>query len=198
MSKRGACIFLLFILLYGSVVMNYRVISFTAGKYVLHSDDVSSLGEYILVIPGVGDSVNNRYFKARAAAAERACLLNPPWLIVTSGKKSLPLYDESGRMKEAIRLRGIEHIPFTEDSLSQRTLHTVNFVKRHFKDSKIVVVSQHDHLERILFLSHAAGLNAFGFTAEIKQDFEHIRYYRIREIFARLRCTLDSLLLAVF
>ncbi|MFI5218358.1 MAG: vancomycin high temperature exclusion protein [Bacteroidia bacterium] len=183
-------IFVVFISCIVFIFINYKIISFCTSNLIY--DDVKKLPGYsVILIPGVGDSLNNYYFKGRRDAAIEIYNSGKINTIIISGRNDLKGYDEPRDMFIALQEKGISPEIIIKDYGAERTIQSIfNLKNNNFSDS-IIIVSQKSHLERALFLAKANEINAVGFIAKENLPEDYKKYYLIREIVARLRCTWD-------
>ena len=171
--------------------LNFKIISLSTAKNIY--DDINSLPDYqVMLIPGVGDSVNNYYFRGRLDAAEKIFRSKKIKTIIASGRNDLKGYDEPRDIETAMLLKNIPQEIILKDYGATRTIETILSLKKMNLDS-IIIVSQQMHLERTVFIARAAGIHSIGFVAEENLPEHYKKYYLMREIIARLRCTWDFL-----
>ncbi|MEP7169758.1 MAG: ElyC/SanA/YdcF family protein [Bacteroidota bacterium] len=147
----------------------------------------------LILIPGAGDSVNNEFFKGRINAAAEIFNSQKIKKIIVSGRNDLPGYDEPADMETALIERGISHGIIEKDYGANRTLQSVLLAKEELKKDSVIIVSQKAHLERALFISRASRLKAVGYIAKENYTVRYRKYRTVREVLARLKCTVDCL-----
>lgn len=180
------------ILIFGGVILNYKVISLST-QYLIFKE-MKKLPRYSLIlVPGAGDSVNNKFFKGRINAAVEICNSQKIKKIIVSGRNDLPGYDEPADMETALIERGISPLIIEKDYGAKRTLQSVLLAKQELKKDSVIIVSQKAHLERTLFISRANRLKAVGYIAKENYPFRYRKYRTAREVLARLKCTMDCL-----
>jgi len=132
----------------------------------------------------------NLYFEYRMDAA--ALLWNEKKVkhLLLSGDNRQKDYDEPKMMRAALIQRGIPSEVMTLDYAGFRTFDSVVRAKEVFGLKRCVVVSQHFHNQRALFIARHHDLDATAFDA---QDVSRPRGFktRLREWLARVKAVLD-------
>lgn len=183
-------IFLVFSSCIALIFINFKMISLCTGKLIY--DDVKKLpGNSIILIPGVGDSVNNYYFKGRRDAVVEIYHSKKIKTIVISGQNDLIGYDEPHDMYFALQQKGVPADIMIKDYGAARTIESILNLKNYNYNDSIIIVSQKLHLERALFLAAVNKIQAVGYIANENLPENYKKYYLTREIIARLRCTWD-------
>jgi len=137
----------------------------------------------------------NPYFAARIDAAARLFASGKVEYLIVSGNQSQggrPAggYDEPSDMRDALIAKGVPANRIYRDYAGFRTLDSVLRAHSVFGQDRVIVVSQHFHLARALFLAAKHGLAFDGLEA----DDVPLRYdirTKLREIGARVRAVLD-------
>jgi SanA protein len=113
---------------------------------------------------------------------------------IVSGDNGSKEYDEPTAMKEALVARGVPEAAIYCDFAGFRTLDSVVRAKSIFGQSRYIIVSQHFHNERAIFLARQRGLDAVGLdAADVSRSFAPTTY--LREYLARVQAVLDVTLL---
>jgi SanA protein len=101
-------------------------------------------------------------------------------------------YDEPADMRDALIAAGVPAERIYRDYAGFRTLDSVLRAKEIFGQGRVVVVSQHFHLARALFLARRHGIDDDGFQAgevPLRYGFQT----HLREVGARFAAVLDVL-----
>ena len=139
----------------------------------------------------------NPYFTNRIAAAAALLASGKVKYLIVSGNQSdggraAGGYDEPTDMREALIGAGASPQRIYRDYAGFRTLDSVLRAKLIFGQQRAIVVSQHFHLVRALFLAQQHGLDFQGYEAEdlpLRYDFKT----KIREAGARILALADVL-----
>ena len=137
----------------------------------------------------------NPYFTNRIAAAATLFASGKVKYLVVSGNqagggRAAGGYDEPTDMRDALVAAGVPENRIYRDYAGFRTLDSVLRAKAIFGQDRVILVSQHFHLVRALFLAAQHGLDFEGFEAEDVP----LRYdvtTKIREALARVWALID-------
>lgn len=110
--------------------------------------------------------------------------------ILVSGDNSRKGYNEPEAMKADLVEAGVPAEFITCDYAGFRTLDSVVRAREVFGQESFLVVSQHFHCERAIYLGRARGLSVEGYAAEDAPASVHLRV-RARETLARVKAWLD-------
>lgn len=136
----------------------------------------------------------NLFFDRRIDAAVALHRAGKVKAFIVSGDNGTKEYDEPTAMKEALVARGVPEAAIYCDFAGFRTLDSVVRAKSIFGQSRFIIVSQHFHNERAIFLARERGLDAVGFdAADVSRSFAPTTY--LREYLARVQAVLDVTLL---
>jgi len=167
-------------------------------KNRIHTDPAGIEGASLAVVPGVGDSVNNLYFKGRVNAAAWLFREGRVHRIITIGLDDGGRYREPQNLRQALIERGVPADAIEADTNGRRTITAVQRIGLRFPHRKVVFVSQRPHLERILFICGVMGVDAVGFASDDSLRYQHPRYHRVRERLARFRCLWECMYWSAF
>ena len=140
--------------------------------------------------------VGNPFFRHRIEAAARLFKAGKVEYLIVSGNQARggrPRggYDEPADMRDALIAEGVPADRIYRDYAGFRTLDSVLRAKEIFGQDRVIVVSQHFHLARALFLARTRGLDDDGFEAEdVPLRFGVSTH--LREIGARVRAVWDA------
>jgi SanA protein len=112
------------------------------------------------------DGRRNLFFDRRIAAAAEPFRAGRVQYLQLSGDNSRTDYDEPSDMRRALVQAGIPPARLVLDHAGFRTLDSVVRAKEVFGLGEVIIVSQHFHNERAVYLARARGIEAFGFDAK--------------------------------
>jgi len=143
--------------------------------------------------PRVAGSAN-LFFGHRIEAAVTLHRSGKVKAFIVSGDNGSHDYDEPTAMKEALVARGVPEAAIYCDYAGFRTLDSVIRAQSIFGQSRFIIVSQHFHNERAVFLARRHGLDAVAFdAADVSRSIAPTTY--LREYFARVQAVLDVIVL---
>lgn len=143
----------------------------------------------------VRNYVANPFFANRIAAAAALYHAGKVEFLIVSGNQARggrPRggYDEPADMRDALIAAGVPEARIYRDYAGFRTLDSVVRAKAIFGQDRVIVVSQHFHLARALFLARGRGIADDGFeAADVPLRFGV--QTKLREIAARVAAVLD-------
>ena len=86
--------------------------------------------------------------------------------IILSGDNSRKDYNEVGDMKDSLIAMGIPESALLPDYAGFRTLDSICRAKSLYGAEKLLIISQHFHCRRAIFLADHYGISAAGFAAK--------------------------------
>jgi SanA protein len=101
-------------------------------------------------------------------------------------------YDEPTDMRDALLVEGVPAKAIYRDYAGFRTLHSVLRAHEVFEQDRVIIVSQHFHLARALFLAKRHGLQDEGYEAADPPLWAGL-LTKIREAGARVKALIDVL-----
>jgi SanA protein len=138
--------------------------------------------------------LSNLFFVHRINAAVALYRVGKVKAFIVSGDNGSHAYDEPTAMKEAMVAQGVPEAAIYCDYAGFRTLDSVVRAQSIFGQSRFIVVSQHFHNARAIFLARRHGLDAIGFdAADVSRSIAPSTY--LREYLARVQAVLDVTLL---
>jgi SanA protein len=140
--------------------------------------------------PRVAGGRSNQFFVARMAAAAELYHAGRASYLLLSGDNSHPSYDEPTAMKRALEARGVPSARLVLDYAGFRTLDSVVRAKEVFGVTRLIVVSQHFHNVRAVYLARAHGIEAYGFDAAEVTGVGGA-WPKLREVASRVFAVLD-------
>jgi vancomycin permeability regulator SanA len=107
-------------------------------------------------------------------------------IILVSGDNSTKYYDEVTPVKTYLIDQGVPSSSIVLDYAGFDTYDSLYRARDIFGVTSTVIVTQHFHLPRALYLAKNLGLNAYGVNADL-QTYRSIRYSYLREYGARIK-----------
>lgn len=108
----------------------------------------------------------NLFFQYRMEAAALLYKKGRIRKIIVSGDNSRKDYNEVKDMQETLLAMGVPEKAIFPDYAGFRTLDSICRAKSLYKAEKILIISQHFHCRRALFLADHFGVEARGFAAK--------------------------------
>jgi SanA protein len=172
-----------------------------SNTYVLLSargDTTGEIGEVphaqVAIVPGALVQPDGRMSAMLADRVRRAAAL---WhagkveKILVSGDHHSWGYDEPGTMRKALVAEGVPPRDVFEDHAGFDTWATMVRASGIFGVRDAVVVTQGFHMPRALFLADAAGIDASGLTADLREWGYQGRKSEVREVLSRVKAIAD-------
>ena len=140
----------------------------------------------------------NPYFDNRIDAAARLFEAGKVEYVIVSGNQSQGGrpnggYDEPNDMRDALVAEGVPADRIYRDYAGFRTLDSVLRANSVFGQDRVIVVSQHFHLARALYLAAQHGLSYEGLEAD-DPSWRLNDLTKLREVGARLKAVFDTAL----
>lgn len=107
--------------------------------------------------------------------------------ILVSGDHHRWGYDEPGTMRHALQRAGVPDAAIFTDHAGFDTWSTMERARKVFGVRSAVVVTQGFHMDRALYLAHAAGVDATGLTADLHPYGRPGEIAGVRELLARVK-----------
>ena len=184
--KKITVIVLLLVIAIPCVILGInQYVKSSAAKYILDADKTGSGYDCILVLGCKvnGDSpslmLRDRLWQGvelYGVASDR---------LLMTGDHGKDGYDEVGVMKAYAEDRGVPSEDIFEDHAGFSTYESMYRAKEIFKAKKILIVTQEYHLYRAVYDARALGIDAYGVVAEPSMSYAGQTYYDFREILAR-------------
>lgn len=167
------------------VGVNYYV-KVVASRYILESDELPKadailvLGAYVLpdgtMSSMLADRITVGYQLYQSGKAPK---------ILVSGDHGRKDYDEVNTMKAYLKQQGLPSRNIFMDHAGFSTYESLYRARDIFKVKKVIIVTQHYHLMRAVFIARELGLEAYGANADLHTYGDVMPYYELREIAAR-------------
>lgn len=136
----------------------------------------------------------NPFFTSRVAAAAALFHEGKVNVLIVSGDNHVKGYDEPSDMKDSLVAAGVPSKRVYCDYAGFRTLDSVIRAKEVFGQSGFIIVSQHFHNERALYIARRKGIDAIALDAG-EVPFAWAKTTYLREYLARVQAVLDVELL---
>ena len=137
---------------------------------------------------------SNPYFSYRIAAAASLYREGKVEIVLASGDNSKHWYNEPLKMKEDLIEAGLPEGRIYLDYAGFRTLDSIIRAGRIFGVKSFIIITQHFHNQRAVFIARAMGLDAYGFNARDVHGRRGLKT-QIREYFAKVKAYMDVYIL---
>ena len=166
----------------------------SSSKYILDAADVDRDYDCVLIL-GCKVNGNSPSTMLRDRLSQGVALYGVASdKLLMTGDHGKDGYDEVGVMKAYAEDAGIPSEDIFEDHAGFSTYESMYRAKEVFKAEKILIVTQEYHLYRAIYDARALGLDAYGVIAEPSMNYGGQTYRDIREILARSKDFLFSIL----
>lgn len=162
---------------------------------VTDSDNIGGKADAIIV-PGALVFNDGRVSEMLADRLDEAVKLYRKGLsdrILVSGDHGTVEYDEVNSMRKYLLDKGIPAEAIFMDHAGFDTYDSMYRARDIFLVKKAVVVTQHFHLVRALFISRHLGVETWGVESD-KYEYPGMAYYKFREYGARLKAYLQAVI----
>lgn len=183
-AQKGAALLILVLIAAGLAINAYVKVS--ANKYIYYpqevprADAILVLGAYVYpdgtMSPMLADRITVGYRLYEKAKAPK---------ILVSGDHGRKDYDEVNTMKTYLKQQGIPAQNVFMDHAGFSTYESLYRARDIFKVKKIIIVTQHYHLMRAVFIARELGLEAYGVSSDLHNYGDVMLQYELREIAAR-------------
>ncbi len=197
-ALRIACISASAVLLLSVLTVSVcnAVVIGSAKDYIISFEEAKSLdGIDCIVVLGAGvrpDGSMSAMLYERVLMGAELYLADVSERILLSGDHSREDYNEVGAMKDYMVSRGIDaNVVFT-DHAGFDTYDTFYRARDVFLAKRVVIVTQHYHLSRAVFIARELGLDAYGVACDTGEyTIKKMNY--VRETAARTKYVFDAL-----
>jgi len=158
----------------------------------IYAPEEITTGQHTVLLLGTskylrGTNTLNTYYTERIEAVVKLFKNGVVKRVVISGDgASTKDYDETRDMAEDLRKKGVSS-PVILDKKGFRTFDSIKRLRANTDGSGVIIVSQHFHLERALYLADAEYVDAIGAAAEGSATLQMFE----REMFAKAKVLLD-------
>lgn len=196
-SRRRFLIFSIFVfplLLVAAVVLacNLWIVFSTRGQVYASVAEIETraVGVVLGTSKKTGPETPNAHFENRMAAAASLYLEGKAGILLVSGYRDSPYYDETRDMIAKLKELGVPESDLLADDRGLRTLDSVARAKTVFGFDRIVIVSDDFHVNRALFIANRYGVDAIALRSE-SVGYSDSRKVRMREYLARVKAIID-------
>ncbi len=194
--KRGCCLIVCCtpVLALLAVVLgcNLWVVWSTQGRVFVSSNEIED--QDVALVLGtskkVAPNTPNPHFENRIAAAVELFDKGKVTKILVSGYRDSDYYDEARDMEASLIERHIPKEAILTDTHGNRTLDSIERSLSIHKIDKVVIVSDHFHVHRAVFIADRRGVQAVALSSRkvpVSQSYQT----RIREYLARVKVVID-------
>lgn len=185
LKKITAFIFALILLTPAVILGINHYVKSSAEEYIVDADETDSDFDCILVLGCKvnGDSPSLMLRDRLSQGVELYGIASDR--ILMTGDHGRDGYDEVGVMKAYAEERGVPSRDIFEDHAGFSTYESMYRAKEVFRAKKILIVTQEYHLYRAIYDARALGLDAYGVIAEPSMDYGNQLYFDFREVLAR-------------
>jgi SanA protein len=186
MFRRGA------VWLLGAWCLVIAIAYFSAARHILTPADLPHTdGGLVLGASVLPDKRPSAVLRDRVVVASELLKAGAVDRLLLSGK-SEQHYDEIAAMRRAAMDLGITSDTLLVDVDGLRTYDSCFHAKHVFGFQSVVIVTQHFHLPRAIFLCRAVGLEAYGIAAD-RSTYSNEWKFNVREIGAWMLAIFDAI-----
>jgi Uncharacterized membrane protein len=166
-------------------VINYRV-EYVAEQYIYDAADVPEadavliLGAYVLPDGTLSDMLRDRVTVGYDLYEQDKA----PKILV-SGDHGRKDYDEVNSMKGYLKAKGVTGQDVFMDHAGFSTYESMYRARDIFQAKKVIIVTQHYHLLRAVYIARELGLEAYGVASDLHDYGPAMTGYEVRELAAR-------------
>ena len=131
----------------------------------------------------IGNNFPNAYFFNRIEAALKLYESGKIEYVLVSGDNGTKEYNEPEDMRDELIARGIPSSKIVLDFAGFDTYDSMIRAQKVFRQNEFIVISQHFHNQRAVYIARRFGIKAYGYDAEDVKAYSGIRT-KIREAFA--------------
>ena len=174
-------------------VCNWVVIRSAKGRtyYDIQEVPYHKVGVVLGTVPYLTNGRKNFYFDSRMKAAADLYFAHKISYILATGDNHRHNYNEPKSMREALITLGVPDSAIVLDYAGFRTFDSMVRAKKVFGQDSFIVISQHWHNERAIFIARHYGMEVVGYNA--KDAIIRKAYVRnfVREILAKVKAVYD-------
>jgi vancomycin permeability regulator SanA len=167
-------------------LVNLRVGSYSTGKIFRTADGIAG-EDRVAIVFGARvweGGVPSNTLHDRVLAAVESYKAGKVKVLLLSGDRSGPEYDEPAAMKKLAMDLGVAHDDIFVDPKGYRTYDTCRRAKEIFKIEKAILFTQDYHQPRSQYLCDNLGIDSIGVDTK-RRDYVGEWYYWFREFFSR-------------
>ena len=149
------------------------------------------VGVVLGTVPYLTNGCKNFYFDSRMKAAADLYFAHKISYILATGDNHRRNYNEPESMRQALLALGVPDSAIVLDYAGFRTLDSMVRAKKVFGQDSFIVISQHWHNERAIFIAQHNDMDVVGYDA--KDAIVRKAYFRIfvRETLAKVKAVYD-------
>lgn len=174
-------------------VCNMVVIRSAKGKtyHVVKEVPYHKVGVLLGTVPYLPNGKENFYFNSRTKAAAELYFAHKISYILATGDNCRRGYNEPEYMRNALLALGVPDSAIVLDYAGFRTYDSMVRAKKVFGQGSFIVISQHWHNERAIFIARHNGMDVVGYDA--KDAIAHKTHIRnhVREMLAKVKAVYD-------
>ena len=174
-------------------VCNWIVIRSAKGRTYDEIDAVPyhKVGVVLGTVPYLPNGRENFYFNSRMKAAADLYFAHKISYILASGDNHRRNYNEPESMRKALLALGVPDSAIVLDYAGFRTFDSMIRAKKVFGQDSFIVISQHWHNERAIFIARHHDMDVVGYDA--KDAIVRKAYLKIfvREVLAKVKAVYD-------
>ena len=107
----------------------------------------------------------NRSLSDRLGAAVGLWQAGKVKYLIVSGNRASDSYDEPTVMRDVLIARGVPASVIYRDFAGFRTVTSIARARDIYRQRRLIIVSQRDHISRAIFLARHMGVEAWGYDA---------------------------------
>ncbi|MFH1546017.1 MAG: ElyC/SanA/YdcF family protein [Patescibacteria group bacterium] len=179
--------------------INFHVASNAAGKIFREAEELPQKEEAsqkkVALVLGAGikqDGNLSDVLVDRLESVFELYALRKVRKIIVSGDNGSVDYDETNAMRDYLLERGIPPRDIFTDYAGFDTFDSIFRAQEIFGADELIIVSQEFHLPRALFLAKSLGIEAVGFSANLR-EYRNAKRMLLRETFANVKAVGDVL-----
>ncbi len=174
-------------------VCNWIVIRNAKGRTYSEINAVPyhKVGVVLGTVPYLTNGHENFYFTSRMKATADLYFAHKVSYILATGDNHRRNYNEPKSMREALIALGVPDSAIVLDYAGFRTFDSMVRAKKVFGQDSFIVISQHWHNERAIFIAQHYGMDVIGYDA--KDTIARKSYVKIfvRETLAKVKAVYD-------
>ena len=174
-------------------VCNWVVIRSAKGRTYNETKAIPyhKVGVVLGTVPYLNNGRKNFYFDSRMKAAADLYFAHKISYILATGDNHRRNYNEPKSMREALIALGVPDSAIVLDYAGFRTLDSMVRAKKVFGQDSFIVISQHWHNERAIFIARHNGMDVVGYDA--KDAVVRKAYIKslVREALAKVKAVYD-------
>lgn len=193
---RPRFVILFVILIFCGTILGANLWVASVAKNKIFRESAKIEGRQIVLVLGAGVKQNGELsdiLRDRLDSAIELFVDKKVLRIIVSGDNSQANYDETDAMKNYLLDAKIPPRVIFTDYAGFDTFDSIYRAKAIFGATKLVIVSQEFHLPRAIFLAEKLGIEAVGFSANLREYLGQKRL-NLREILANVKAVGDILL----